>query len=200
MSYYVVINGRKPGIYTKWAGENSCQEQVNKFPGAIYKSVETEAEAKALFDANKKYDIDSYELRPGKAILYVAGHVNLNTRKTGIAYALVTQKEVITYHGEEKYPILYGEKNGSGELDAVVRGLRKAQELGCYDILICHSYYGSLAWAKGLWQATSDGALEYKENIDESMASIHFCYVQDSEQKDNPHYNTVHRLAMADIH
>lgn len=36
--YYAVKVGRKPGIYTKWS---ECSKQVNKYPGAIYKSFST---------------------------------------------------------------------------------------------------------------------------------------------------------------
>ena len=47
--FYVVWQGREPGIYTDW---NSCKKQVDKFAGAKYKSFKTEAEAKAAFSGN----------------------------------------------------------------------------------------------------------------------------------------------------
>ncbi|EPZ58688.1 caulimovirus viroplasmin family protein [[Clostridium] sordellii ATCC 9714] len=40
--YYAVKVGKKPGIYKTW---DECKEQVNKFPGAIYKSFKTLEEA-----------------------------------------------------------------------------------------------------------------------------------------------------------
>lgn len=40
---YGVKEGRKPGIYTSWA---ECSEQVNKYPGAKYKSFTDEQEAR----------------------------------------------------------------------------------------------------------------------------------------------------------
>jgi ribonuclease HI len=42
--YYVVWEGKVPGIYTSWA---DCQEQTNGYPQARFKSYESEAEAKA---------------------------------------------------------------------------------------------------------------------------------------------------------
>ncbi|MDQ1911495.1 viroplasmin family protein [Paenibacillus sp. GD4] len=42
--YYVVWEGRQPGIYTSWA---ECQTQTNGFPQAKFKAFESEAEAKA---------------------------------------------------------------------------------------------------------------------------------------------------------
>ncbi len=44
--FYVVWQGREPGIYSDWA---SCKQQVDKFAGARYKSFPTQAEAMAAF-------------------------------------------------------------------------------------------------------------------------------------------------------
>ncbi|TDF97160.1 ribonuclease H [Paenibacillus piri] len=42
--YYVVWEGKKPGIYTSWA---ECQAQTNGYPQARFKAYESEADAKA---------------------------------------------------------------------------------------------------------------------------------------------------------
>lgn len=42
---YVVVNGRKPGIYTSWLGEGGAAEQVAGFPGAKYKGFYSREEA-----------------------------------------------------------------------------------------------------------------------------------------------------------
>ena len=42
--YYVVWQGKAPGIYTDW---DSCKEQVAGVQGAQYKSFDTLAEAEA---------------------------------------------------------------------------------------------------------------------------------------------------------
>lgn len=47
--FYVVWQGREPGIYTDW---NSCKKQVDKFPGAKYKSFPTQAEAQQAFNGS----------------------------------------------------------------------------------------------------------------------------------------------------
>ncbi|GKU78041.1 ribonuclease H [Paenibacillus sp. L3-i20] len=44
--YYVVWVGRKPGVYTVWS---ECQEQVNKFEGAKFKSYESKEEAESAY-------------------------------------------------------------------------------------------------------------------------------------------------------
>ena len=44
--YYVVWVGRKPGVYASWA---DCQEQINKFDEAKFKSYETKAAAEVAY-------------------------------------------------------------------------------------------------------------------------------------------------------
>ena len=44
-SIYVVVNGRKPGIYSKWFGVGEAAEQIDGFPEAVYKGFYTREEA-----------------------------------------------------------------------------------------------------------------------------------------------------------
>lgn len=46
--YYVVWHGNNPGIYDSWA---DCQLQINGFPGAVYKSFKSRAEAEAAYSS-----------------------------------------------------------------------------------------------------------------------------------------------------
>lgn len=43
--YYAVAKGRKPGIYTRWSGENGAEVQVKGFSGSLFKSFPTREEA-----------------------------------------------------------------------------------------------------------------------------------------------------------
>ena len=52
--YYAVVNGRKPGIYTEWKGQNGAQAQIIRFSGSIYKGFETEREAKEYMKQQTK--------------------------------------------------------------------------------------------------------------------------------------------------
>ncbi|MFR9070916.1 MAG: viroplasmin family protein [Paraclostridium sp.] len=52
--YYAVKVGKKPGIYNTW---DECKEQVNKFPGAIYKSFKTLEEAEKFTGIKKEVKI-----------------------------------------------------------------------------------------------------------------------------------------------
>lgn len=41
-SYYAVVKGKQPGIYTTW---EECCQQVNKFPGNLYQGFQSESDA-----------------------------------------------------------------------------------------------------------------------------------------------------------
>jgi ribonuclease HI len=43
--YYVVIHGRRPGLYERWFGEEGAAEQVDGFADAVYKGFHTLQEA-----------------------------------------------------------------------------------------------------------------------------------------------------------
>jgi len=43
--YYVVVNGRKPGIYSKWSGAGEAADQVEGFPEAVYRGFYTYEDA-----------------------------------------------------------------------------------------------------------------------------------------------------------
>jgi ribonuclease HI len=44
-THYAVLRGRRPGIYTEWAGAQGAEAQVKGFPGARYRGFATREEA-----------------------------------------------------------------------------------------------------------------------------------------------------------
>jgi ribonuclease HI len=58
--YYVVWQGRQPGIYEHW---NDCKAQIDGFPDARYKSFPTAGEARTAFQGNSS----AYVFRGAKA-------------------------------------------------------------------------------------------------------------------------------------
>jgi len=56
MKYYAVKTGKIPGIYYNW---DECKDQINKYPGAIFKSFENIEQANK-FLTGKEYNTDRY--------------------------------------------------------------------------------------------------------------------------------------------
>ena len=50
-NYYAVYRGRKPGIYTRWFGEEGAYCQVNGYPKAVFKGFATRKEAEEFLKA-----------------------------------------------------------------------------------------------------------------------------------------------------
>ena len=78
-NFYVVINGRHPGIYHTWA---ECDAQVNGHPKAKYQGFESLQEAKEFQNKNSNDQCaaaltQEYQLqgiRNGRQILAMAGY------------------------------------------------------------------------------------------------------------------------------
>lgn len=133
--FYVVKNGRTPGIYTTWA---QCLQQVEKFSGAIYKSYKTREEAEEAFESNASIGIKS---APKKRMsdakvnvpsispdgirlrIYCDGACSGNPGKSGSGLAI---------YEDDKMPVLmYGAAdvmgtNNTAELKALLRALELA--------------------------------------------------------------------------
>lgn len=97
---YVVAQGKTPGVYTAWGGVGQAQEQVKGFPGAVYKSFPTAAQAREWLEtvphapkvmaALKKMGSGSASKRSGKSG---------SAGKAGHADALAAGKTVIYTDG-----------------------------------------------------------------------------------------------------
>ena len=57
--YYAVVHGRQPGIYNTWS---ETQQQVNGFPGAIYKGFASYQAAKKFMDQSNETITNNYNL------------------------------------------------------------------------------------------------------------------------------------------
>jgi ribonuclease HI len=52
--YYAVVKGRRAGIYDEWYGDGGAEVQISGIAGAVYKSFDSHAEAKAWFESLNK--------------------------------------------------------------------------------------------------------------------------------------------------
>jgi ribonuclease HI len=170
--YYVVIHGRRPGLYHQWFGEEEAAEQVEGFPEAIYKGFYTRDEAIEWLGqfsrdtlANLAPDLlellDSlppppwperprHLLKAGKVLIYTDGSTIDNPGPGGYGV-------VLRYKGHRKE--LSGgfrlTTNNRMELLACLEGLR-ALKRRCSVVLYSDSKYVVNGMTKGWaerWQA-----------------------------------------------
>lgn len=136
--YYVVWEGKTPGIYTSW---DECKRQVDGYPQAKYKSYESKSEAEAAMKAGafkswgKARQAAAEKKAPAKGpaakeeIDYDSISVDVGTRGNP---GPVEYKGVDTQTGEILFyvgPIENG-TNNLGEFIAIVHGLAYLKKLG----------------------------------------------------------------------
>lgn len=156
--YYVVWVGRKPGIYTSWA---DCQEQINKFDDARFKSYETKAAAELAYKEGWKKHWGSGKpaasttgrFKPNSSHVETSEEIDYNSISVDVGTSgnpgPVEYKGVDTQTGEvifSKGPVQKG-TNNLGEFLAIVHGLAYLQKIGSNKTVYSDSV-NALKWVK----------------------------------------------------
>lgn len=207
---YAVKVGRTPGIYSTWV---ACLAQVNKYPGAIYKSFATVEEAKEYMkdkisdkveimplqdldaeEEKKKNPFDSDEI---KCIAFCDGSFNSELKKYGGGYFLYIKSEKLFLVGmadgnnKDDVPM----RNVAGELLAARGAINAAIRHGCESIHLFYDYKGIECWAKGEWKTNKPGTKKYKKEIDEMSEVIEINFRKVKAHSNNKYNDLVDLLA-----
>lgn len=183
--YYAVRAGRTPGIYDNW---NDCKAMVDGFPGAVYKSFKTLAEAESFLkgemsgtggagQSSKKTDRDKNAdgaMTNGDAVkntklpevyAFVDGSFHAGTKVYGYGGFLVHhgKKEVLQGSGNE--PEMASMRNVAGEVLGSMAAMEKALELGLRELTIYYDYMGIEMWATGAWKRNKEGTIAYYDYV-----------------------------------
>lgn len=160
MKYYVVKNGKKPGIYKEW---KDCEKQVKGFPNAIFKSFKNLEEAEEYYGISKKKlnKIAIEELKDDEAIIYVDGSYDNNIKRYGYGAIIFNKnmKKVIQGNGEEKDLIEL--RNVAGELKAAINSIKYSIDNGIKKIYLHYDYIGIENWFTGEWKANTEFTKAY---------------------------------------
>lgn len=194
--YYVVWQGREPGIYTDWA---TCKKQVDKFTGARYKSFPTLSEAEAAFGnkgvsrkgssvshsavkkPSNRQGVKTYTAAEVKAMavdvkIFTDGGCEPNPGEAGSGVALYRNNVV-----DELWYGLYNPMgtNNTAELNALNQAMLMAEgEIGNGQsvVVFCDSKYSiqcitqwAVNWQKKGWKK-SGGEIKNLELIKEMFA------------------------------
>ncbi len=183
--YYAVKRGKEPGIYETWS---QCYEQVNKFPGAQYKSFPTLEEAENYFSAENEADFDKNQgeslqsvddlndqievlinnLQQHQAIAFVDGSYRPESKSAGYGAIIFGPgvKDSLFKDFNEKYaPEFISLRNVAPEIEAVKDVLNYALDFNYSDIDIYYDYEGIEKWATGDWSAKNSITKEYVQFI-----------------------------------
>ncbi|MCM1493446.1 MAG: ribonuclease H family protein [Muribaculaceae bacterium] len=172
--YYAVRKGKTPGVYRTW---EECRNQVHGFPGAVYKSFPTQAEAAAFVSPAALEDagrdaiaaVPDTEAVPagdaGTDYAFVDGSYNDKSRVYGYGGFLVSDGRRYVLQGCGKDPELAGMRNVAGEVAGSMAAMEKALELGMKALTIYYDYMGIEMWATGAWKRNKRGTKEYYDFV-----------------------------------
>ena len=152
--YYAVASGRRPGIYTEWAGPTGAQVQVTGFPGAVFKGFASLSEAERFLasdrtgirppaSAGRRKPREVLPLRNGLIHIYTDGGCLRNPGPGGWAAVILD--------GDTRTEISGGYRlttNNRMELQACIQAL-KTLGTGTEAVLFTDSQYVVNAVEKG---------------------------------------------------
>lgn len=169
--YYAVKKGRQTGIFTTWP---KCQEQIQGYSGAVYKSFMNENDAKAYLGMDESKSevnnlFNTYPLEKEKSanfmdyldvdncVAYVDGSNTDNRVGSGVVMIFGSATE-----NKDAVAI----RNIAGEINSAMMAMHTAKMLGKNKVTIIYDYAGIEEWAVGSWSAKTDLAKKYKQFYD----------------------------------
>lgn len=194
--YYAVKVGKNPGIYLTW---DECKDNVNGFPGALYKSFKTVEEAEAYagvkIDREKlkkakndnpsnnesKYISEDNNISlSGKSACYafVDGSFNVATNIYGYGGFLVIDNEKFIVQGSGNDEEMADMRNVAGEIEGSAAAVKLAIEKGVKELDIYYDYMGIEMWATGAWKRNKKGTVAYYEYMQSIKDKIKLNFIK----------------------
>ncbi|MCR4781431.1 MAG: ribonuclease H family protein [Lachnospiraceae bacterium] len=172
---YVVLKGRKPGIYKTWS---DCQAQVKGFSGAVFKGYESMAEAEEAFrngasgstSSENKGSVSTQDLSTKNmpsdldALYFTDGSFTTSGGYSFAVYEIIKDGlKSVFYKGfpssneEAKY------RNVAGEVLGSTFAMQRAKDQGFKKIELRYDYEGVEHWCTGAWQAKNTMTQKYRD-------------------------------------
>lgn len=176
--YYVVKEGRTPGIYFTW---EDCKKMVEGYPKPIYRGFETLAEAEAFYTG--KTSAESANSAIGQENLpqtyaFVDGSFCEPTGTYGYGGFLIVKGEKYILQGSGNEEDMASMRNVAGEILGSMAAVEKALKLGLKELTIFYDYSGIELWATGTWKRNKAGTIAYHEYMQSVKEQIHVSFVK----------------------
>lgn len=193
--YYAVKVGKTTGVFETW---EECEASVKGYPGALYKSFKSEAEAYAYmgwsgqqltFDnleavqdqdgplSNEKApDEDMPYSNTVKAVAYVDGSYNEETQEFGYGVVMFFKGEESHIKGSSDDSDLVDMRNVAGEIQGSMKAMEFAVQNKISYITIYHDYLGISKWCSGEWKANKKGTIAYKKYYEQCKKEVNITF------------------------
>lgn len=195
--FYAVKKGTVPGIYTTW-GE--CQQNVNGFPGAIYKGFATRNAAEEFMGIDTKSDLTeddkiSRVYSQSEAIAYVDGSYNDSRKEYSYGVVIFFEDGQIEFSEKFSNQKMVRMRNVAGEIEGAKRAMKFCVENNIKSIDIVYDYEGIEKWCTGAWRAKEDGTKEYKKFYNNISKSVIVNFVKVKGHSGNKYNDLADSLA-----
>ncbi|MDE7310909.1 MAG: ribonuclease H family protein [Eubacterium sp.] len=191
---YAVRNGRQTGLFATW---DECKRLVHGYPGAVYKSFETEQEALAYLAVAEQQNMppqmseakqqDRQQIQEPEAqasaedllIAYVDGSYEHKKKRYSFGCVLLTpQGEIIRESGSGNDPKSLALRNVSGEMQGAMFAVKWAISHGYEAVDIRYDYAGIEQWATHGWQAKNELTKQYAEYMERCGSRIRMTFTK----------------------
>lgn len=197
--FYVVLKGKKTGIFKTWA---ETQKQVSGFKGAIFKSFLDEKEAQKYFSNNNNIndeilnnnninEILNKDQSKGIYSFFIDGSFNKFTSKIGFGVVCHYGKIIFTFYqnlSDVNMAKFQDSLNVAGEIFGSLYVLNYALENNIRKVKIYFDYEGIEKWATKVWQAKSNIAIYYVNELEKYRDKIQILF-QKVRAHSNIQYN-----------
>lgn len=188
---YAVRKGRKTGLFDSW---EVCKSQVDKFPGAQFKSFKNSADATAwlnndvvALEAKQKLPSSYINIDSDEMVAYVDGSYDGSQYSFGAVLLNADGSEEYAsqaFDDEENLAL----RNVAGELRGAEFAMSEALERGIKKLTIVHDYTGIAHWYSGAWKANLPLTQSYREYSREVSKCVELNFVKVKSHSGN-HYN-----------
>ncbi|MCR5705036.1 MAG: ribonuclease H family protein [Eubacterium sp.] len=219
--YYAVKVGLTTGIFETW---EECKASVDGYPGALYKSFKTLAEAHAymgwsgqqlnLFDVadsmdelvNEKIDYtpEQNEEAPDMekpfsnsltAVAYVDGSFNTSTGVFGYGVVMFHNGQELHFNDSFDDEEMASMRNVAGEIYGSMAAMEYAIKNNVKNLTIFYDYMGISKWCTGEWKTNKKGTILYKKYYEQAKKKVQISFEKVKGHSGDKYNDLADRLA-----
>ena len=188
--YYAVKKGLKTGIFRTW---DECKASVNGYSGAVYKSFQSEEEARSFLGLNGQKEEGVQN--PCCVEIYVDGSYNSATGEFSYGMVVLLGGQEETYSQSFRDEELATMRNVAGEIKGAEAAMQYALDHGIREIAIYHDYEGIAKWCLGEWKTNKEGTKAYKAFYDKAKSRVKIRFVKVAGHSGNKYNDMADELA-----
>ena len=188
--YYAVKKGLKTGIFRTW---DECKASVSGYSGAVYKSFQSEEEARSFLGLNGQKEEGVQN--PCCVEIYVDGSYNSATGEFSYGMVVLLGGQEETYSQSFRDEELATMRNVAGEIKGAEAAMQYALDHGIREIAIYHDYEGIAKWCLGEWKTNKEGTKAYKAFYDKARSQVKISFVKVAGHSGNKYNDMADKLA-----